>query len=168
MSDRTSLRAYIEKSIRTSFSGVRLGDGISLRQAEVIDRYGEGCSDPEFEDLKRSEIVDDWTQIPFEELERDNIAHLDDAGFRYYLPALMLSLLDHYGPASMRVIGTLYNLRWLEGVDLLSTEQNTSVAQFLIALPELVQVSSGDNKMINEALEIYWGRFLPRDTQRGT
>jgi hypothetical protein len=33
------------------------------------------------------------TLDPFNELERNNIAHLDAAGIRYYLPALMLSVL---------------------------------------------------------------------------
>lgn len=37
----------------------------------------------------------------------DCVAHLDNEGLRYYLPALMLSLLSNYDPASMRVIETI-------------------------------------------------------------
>src|SRR5215469_15804011 len=48
--------------------------------------------------------------VPPDELERNCIAHLDALGFRYYIPALMLSVLDHYEPLSMRVIGTLAGL----------------------------------------------------------
>jgi hypothetical protein len=67
-----------------------------LRQAQAIDNYRKGWSPAEFEALPKSEITDDWSAVPLSELERDCTAHLDVAGLRYYLPALMLSLLDHY------------------------------------------------------------------------
>jgi multidrug efflux pump subunit AcrB len=45
-----------------------------------------------------------------DELEHNCIAHLDALGFRYYIPALMLSVLNRYDASSMRVIGTLGGL----------------------------------------------------------
>jgi hypothetical protein len=53
------------------------------------------------------EITDDWPQIATDELESesDGIAHLDAFGFRYYIPALMLSVLSHYESSSTRVVG---------------------------------------------------------------
>jgi hypothetical protein len=58
------------------------------------------------------EITDDWPQIATDELESesDGIAHLDAFGFRYYIPALMLSVRNHYESSSMRVVGTLGGL----------------------------------------------------------
>jgi hypothetical protein len=73
-------RASLEAQIRQAFAGVTLGKGISFRQAQVIDRYGEGVTDEEFEALPRSEVTESWTDVPFDELERDCVAHLDDAG----------------------------------------------------------------------------------------
>ena len=84
----------LEDQIRAAFAGVELGRGISLRQAQVIDRYGEGVSDREFEALPKGEVTDDWSRVPFEELERDCIAHLDAEGLRYYIPALVLSVIS--------------------------------------------------------------------------
>lgn len=52
-------RATTEKLIRTAFAGVTLGNGISLRQAQVIDRYGEDVTDAEFDALPRQEVTSD-------------------------------------------------------------------------------------------------------------
>ncbi len=161
MSDISNLRMCVIESIRASFAGVTLGDGISIRQAEVIDGYGEGYTDEEFDRLKLSEIVDDWVSVPFAELERDNIAHLDAEGFRYYIPAFMLSLLGQYERASMRVIGTLSALSRPFQDELLSFEQKRSVALFLSALPELVNLDNEDETVVREALRKYWIRYLP-------
>ena len=89
-------RETIEAAIRAAFAGVRLGSGVSLRQAQYIDLHYDDYSQTEFAALRRSEEVDDWTKVPGDELSRDCIGHLDADGLRYYLPALMLWLLDHY------------------------------------------------------------------------
>jgi len=94
------LRRRIENLIRNAFHNVTLGGGISLTQAQAIDA-GTPATGSGFDE------TNDWSRIPFNELERDRIAHLDARGFRYYMPAPMLSVLTHYDPASMRVIGTL-------------------------------------------------------------
>jgi len=84
------------------------------------------------------------SQVPLDELERDCIAHLDAGGFRYYIPALMLSVLKHYDSASMRVIGTLNSLypkkdhSWeyqMLRYSLLNHAQKTAIARFLEAVP---------------------------------
>ena len=105
-------RRSLEGEIRSAFRGIKLGKGISLSQAEFIDRYGndqEGrqVSDRQFYNLKLADEVSDWTRLELSDLERDNIAHIDGEGLRYYLPALMLSVISDYTPSSMRVIGTL-------------------------------------------------------------
>src|SRR5215470_2695396 len=99
------LRAAIETRIRDAFRGVKLGSGISLRQAQASDGYARLD-----QSQLGSEEKDDWSRIPLAELERDCIAHLDAQGFRYYISAFMLSVLTHYDPRSMRVIGTLSGL----------------------------------------------------------
>jgi len=45
--------------------------------------------------------------MPPDELEIKSLAHLDALGFRYYIAALMLSVLDRYESSNLRVIGTL-------------------------------------------------------------
>ena len=154
----------LEDEIRAAFAGVELGGGISLRQAQVIDRYGEGVSDREFEALPKAEVTNDWSRVPFEELERDCVAHLDAEGLRYYLPALMLSVLNHYDAGSMRVIGTISSLDARDSYNqqrfaLLSEPQRRAIASFLSALPDLLDLWVEHSKVVSRSLEAYWHQF---------
>jgi hypothetical protein len=157
-------RAALEGLIGAAFAGVTLGKGISLRQAQVIDRHGEGVSDAEFEALPRDEVTELWSAVPLSELERNCIAHLDDDGLRYYLPALMLSLISDYDPASLRVIGTISALYPpvigpKRRYGYLTDAQHKAVACFLTSLPGLVSLSTEDSKCVSRALRNYWGQF---------
>lgn len=163
--------ALITACIRKAFAGVVLGDGVSLRQSIVIDNYGEGYTEKEFEEIKLSEVVNDWTQIPKDELmETENIAHFDAGGFRYYIPALMLALTEKYNSSTMRVIGTLQSLypepdrywfHYMDKYSLLSYDQKQAIAKFLIALPDLVTLDAEDKANVERAIRNYWSEFLP-------
>ena len=170
-------REDIETAIRSAFAGVRLGSGVSLRQAQVIDDYGRGYSQTEFEALPQSEVIDDWTQVPENELVRDCVAHLDADGLRYYLPALTLWLLDHYDDedrvfsgADMTAIGTVAALApYSESAtsywaiyDSFSAEQKAALAAFVQTLPRLVHLDQEDAARVERSLGHYWSRYLPR------
>lgn len=157
----------LESTIRSAFCGVRLDGGVSLKQAQAIDHYGEGVTDAEFDALPLTEEAEDWTQVTLDELERDCIAHLDAKGFRYYIAPLMLALLSHYDSESMRVIGTISALypkqdAWpyhMERYSLLSESQKQAIAMFLRALPQLVNLDYEDRQVVPRALRNYWGQF---------
>lgn len=162
-------RQAVEGRIRDAFAGVALGSGISLRQAQVIDNYyGEGVTEEEFSRLPLFEETERWDRVTVEELESDNVAHLDPEGFRFYLPAFMISVLDEYVPTSMRVIGTLSALYPKEHVavyhmpryDLLTYPQKQAVAVFLDALPSLVALDGEDRTIVERAMR-HWRQFLP-------
>jgi hypothetical protein len=166
-----SKREAVTDAIQSAFKGVTLGHGISLRQAEMIDDRTKDCvTSPEFHALLSGEVTNDWSRVPSIELERDNIAHLDARGFRYYIPALMLSVLERYESVSMRVIGTLSGLyprkeHWNYHVGryaLLDETQKSAIAFFLSALSELVELDPEDEKMVQRAFERYWKQFLVR------
>jgi hypothetical protein len=171
-------RADVESAIRSAFAGVQLGSGVSLGQAEAIDRLIFPIKTPDFDLLPLAEVSDDWAQVPEEELRRDNIAHMDGEALRYYLPAFMLWLLDHYDDqdlifddgASMAVIGTIGAIaspaefaqshdaifdRWF------TDEQRRAIAAFVAALPALVHLRHEDEMFVSSALDRYWSRFLP-------
>jgi hypothetical protein len=158
----------IENAIAVAFRKVVLGRGISLRQAQAIDNTRHVIRQEEFLALRRGEVTDDWSRLPPGELERDCVAHLDAEGFRYYIPALMLSVLTNYDPASMRVIGTLSALypkkdNWeyhISRYSLLTPAQKSAIAGFLAALPELVELSGEDRRTVPRAMRNYWHEFL--------
>ena len=160
----------VRVGINHAFKDVRLEDGISLKQAEVIDEYNSTMSAKDFADLKAGEECGDWRAIPLETLEAYGfIAHLDAKGLRYYIPALMLSVLEQYDPSSMRVIGTLSALYpkkdlWdyhVQRYSLLDEAQKGAIASFLQALPDMIKLDHEDSKIVPRALRNYWGQFLP-------
>jgi hypothetical protein len=159
-------QAALENKIRAAFRGVVLGGGVSLRRAQIADCYGDDVQDDSFEHLPPEEPKDDWTRVRVGNDNSDCIAHLDAEGLRYYLPALMLSLLADYDAGSMRVIGTMSALdpRGAYGdrrLELLNDEQRHAIACFLKALPELVTLSHRDAKVVSRSLSAYWRQFLP-------
>lgn len=75
-------------SIREAFDDVEREDGISLREAEVIDDCG---GEREQRKARRLDNESHWSEVTFEDLERYHwmFTYLDAKGFRYYLPAVM-------------------------------------------------------------------------------
>ena len=164
-----ALRAAVEARIRRAFAGVTLGDGISLKQAAVIDNFGEGFTDSEFERIPSTEVTSDWERVPQSDLELGDIPHLDPAGFRYYIPRFMLSVLADYRPGEMRAIATLSALRaraedWLRyyapRYEILSFAQCRAIACYLDALPHVVDLDTEDEVIVERAMR-HWRRFLP-------
>lgn len=118
---------------------------------------------------QKLEVVDDWTRIPYADLDRDNFAHMDPDGLRYYLPALMLRILRHYDPSAMWCIGTVSALvqegRHPRGfVELLTPEQRRAVALYVKELPNLLQLDEYDAPDIARVYREVWSQELtPRD-----
>ena len=159
-------RQALEDQIRAAFKGEVLGNGIGLREAQIIDRHGDDIPENELAALPKDEIKDDWSQVPLDEYSTECIAHLDAEGLRYYLPALLLSVIDDYDPRSMRVIGTLSaidprNAYGEARFALLSDEQRRAVAAFLESLPHLVDLWHEDAKVVSRSLSAYWQQYLP-------
>ena len=159
----------IRQVIQSAFAGVKLDGGISLDQAKVIDKYGEGVTEQEFKNLPKNENTDDWKAVPDSALEPDPcVAHYDAKGLRYYLPRLILSVLANYDNTSMRVIGTLQALYpepkfWeyhMKRYSELNNEQKRAIALFVESLPNLVGLDRDDCIMMERALKRYWREYL--------
>lgn len=157
----------IKKVIERAFNGVTLDGGLSLEQTKVVDNYGRGVSVEQFTNLPNKEVVNNWKKIPISSLdEAECIAHLDEKGFKYYIPALMLRLLDNYNPISMMTIGTIDILYpKLEGWEYLYRQltegQNQAIALYLKSLPDLVELDTEDKTIVERALKKYWSKYLP-------
>jgi hypothetical protein len=158
------LRATVEASIRQAFEGVRLGDGVSLFEAKAIDGYYERISQAEVHRMRSHEVTDDWSALTPSDLDTEDIAHLDPEGLRYYLPALMLRLLDDYQPGEMWCIGTIRRLNQREPhplgfVELLTPAQRGAIADYVEALPELVRLDHEDATTIDPWLAETWRAY---------
>jgi len=169
METRLQIRHAVESEICMAFRGVTLGRGVSLRQAQLADGIRHAAENAPSVSPADAEITDDWSRVRLDELERDCIAHLDVLGFRYYIPALMMSVLNHYESSSMRVIGTLTGLYPKKGdsweyhmhrYSPLNPAQKTAIARFLAALPKLLELDSVDQKVVARALRNYWAEYL--------
>lgn len=111
------------------------------------------------------EITEDWTKIPTAALANaDCIAHLDPKGFRYYIPALMLRLVDSYergSPVTIATLSALYPKRTGSSrYSLLSSTQIEVIATFMEALPNLVDLFGEDEKVVQRAFRNYWSKRL--------
>jgi hypothetical protein len=152
--------------IEDAFRGVVLDGGISLKQTDIIDNYCEGMNRKELGALPSTEITDDWRRIPKEDLARaDALAFLDAKGFRYYIPALMLFVLDNYDSGSMVTISTLSSLypkndsrksMYAE----LSLPQLKVIAIYVRELPNLVNLDGENRTIMERADRNYWSNYL--------
>lgn len=152
--------------IENAFDGVTLDGGISLEQTKVIDNYSEGVSVEQFANLPNKEVTRNWKEIPISQLdEADCLAFLDRKGFRYYIPALMLRLLENYDSSSMMTIGTLRILypktedhKFL--YEVLTRQQNEAIASYMKALPDLIELYTSDKTVVERAFNRYWSKYL--------
>jgi len=159
----------VTAAVVAAFSGVSLGGGCSLRSAEEADNWGRPpFTSPEaFPDV---DISNDWTALSVETLDHfPHLAHIDAEGFRYYIPAFMLSVIADHEPSSMRVICTLSALYpkrdelWdyhMNLYSLLSREQCVAIAHYLQELPSLIGLDHSEQRSNERALRNYWHKFL--------
>ena len=164
--------AQLKNIILEAFINVQLGKGTSLKQAEVYYNYGSGTTEAELHALPQIEITDKWQAIPLEHLEKyTHISSLDAEGFRYYIPAFMISMLNEYDTCSMRVFDTLGGLYpkndyrrdyQMKQYSLLDTKQKETIAIYLSELPNLLQLELSDSKIVHRALRNHWGQFLKK------
>lgn len=166
-----SSREDVSRTIREAFAGVTLGSGTSARQTRAIDQcYDKAVTDAEFAAMPASEVTEDWASVPAQELEEVILPHIDAEGFRYYIPALMLRLVESYDSGSMRVMGTLGALYptqkfWIHQTAkyaLLSDAQKQAIAQFLQSVPSFIMLDAEDAKIVHRALRNYWSQYVPQ------
>ena len=158
----------VEQTIAAAFKGVSLGGGCSLRQAEEADNLGRPTAD--LSAFPDADMADNWAALSLETLDQyPYLAHMDAEGFRYYIPAFMLSVLARYERSSMHVICTLGSLYpkkndwWdyhLNRYSLLSREQQAAIARYLHSLPMQVELDPEDQKVCERALRNYWHEVM--------
>jgi hypothetical protein len=161
---RDNAQLVIER-IERAFSGVRLGAGVSLREADVIDDYG---TDAERKKARAQDELDDWKQIPEDLISRyySCLCFFDAEGMRFHLPAYMRFAMMHYRDSDSASIDfTIYALGYGDDrFSLLTAPQRAAVRHFLkfMAFNGGHHVSSDHAR---RALEDVWAK--PKGSQDG-
>ncbi len=105
------LRAKEEliKRIEQDFAAVELGQGVSWREAGVIDDYG---STEARKVARAQDETKDWTKIPFEligDLSYGSVlSFMDIAGLVFYMPAIMRFSLLHDKTSDSIIVDSFY------------------------------------------------------------
>jgi hypothetical protein len=163
---RETNRKELLNLVQRAFEGIELGNGISLRETDVIDNYGgeKARKAAKLQDERRN-----WTAIPYEDIARYHWAYswLDAEGFRYYLPAVMSWAIEEsskwdFDDSSLSSVlycltphqrrrTTVRDDHFHALISLLSPPQRQAVQQFLWWL-----VSEFSDEEAFEALDLYW------------
>lgn len=100
------------KQIEEAFADVTLGQGVSLREADVIEC--DGSHESRVIAREEDELCD-WRRIPNRDIEMfdDVLSIMDDDGLRFHLPAFMIYALRHNDDSDVLstgvAIGPLYD-----------------------------------------------------------
>jgi hypothetical protein len=162
-------REDLIRAIEERFADVRLDDGVTLHEANVIDDYG---TDEERMAARRLDNEDRWQEIPDKHIEDYPaiLCFVDLKGFRYHLPAYMRWSLRYFDSSdSFTTDSTIYILRldksdgleaWnRERYEVFTEREGNVISRFLRFM-----VEQGDDRVdaaeAARALELYWGNFL--------
>jgi hypothetical protein len=156
----TKIKQLIDE-IHQAFAGVELGNGVSWREADVLDDYGS------MDERKQARNLDekkDWTLVPDEligDLKYQSVLpFLDIQGLRYYLPPCMIFALKHYATSSSIIIhSTIYRLTDQTNVmalkEILTVHQKQCIIRFLMLCIEIGEDYFDLHKVENR-LQKYW------------
>lgn len=116
--------------IESAFSGVVLGDGIGLFEAQALDDYE---SDDVQKRRRENDEKNDWKSIPHETLQHcySSLSYFDPAGMKFHLPAYVV------GSLKGKVDDVIFHLTHLDGyakskLDLLTESQRDILREYLI------------------------------------
>lgn len=114
----------------TAFAGVKLGNGIGLKEANGIDDYAD---EETLAYYRLTDEKEDWSAISVDTLNRYHwgLSYLDAEGLRFHLPAFLLAELRgeyHFG--------LIFKLTYLDEYSkqkflLLNDQQRQAVRSFL-------------------------------------
>lgn len=121
--------------VKAAFSGVTLGKGIGLREAQGLDDYAsaETCAA-----YRESDEKEDWSRIPVDDLNAcySSLSFFDAEGMRFHLPAFLIAELNGGYLQDMT-----FQLAWLNDYSigqyaLLSPAQRNAVRAYLLFILE--------------------------------
>ncbi|MEL7118806.1 MAG: DUF6714 family protein [Bacteroidota bacterium] len=149
------------QSIHKAFAGVRLGRGVSWREADVLDSYG---SNEERKLARAKDEQRDWSKIPFSligAMQYQNVLpFLDTAGLKFYLPICMIYVLSNYKESQSLISDSLmYTLARASTINELKKALNESQISCVIDFLNICMEIGDDYLDIKDlpmALKSHW------------
>lgn len=156
-----------------AFEGVRLGNGPSLRQMDVMCNYGEDdsgrlLSHQEFKGLRNGDETYQWAAVKIVDLDAYAFfSYCNAEGFRFYVPTRMIySLVESWwelfydlNPQESFLGAREFHLSWYS---LLDDRQRHVIARFLWHTLDGFQgfQDRTPRKVVENALEDFWMQYL--------
>jgi len=153
LSKRWFEKEALKKQIQQAFSGLKLGAGVGLYQAQGLDDYAseEKCAEYRARDEKF-----DWQVLRTEDLNKCNssLSFFDAEGMRFHLPAYLIADLDGgYGFGMAFTLTQSSNPG--EYFSLLNTDQRAAVRSYLQFIEHEPEYQF-DREHIQSALKDFW------------
>ncbi len=169
-------KAALIKLITAAFQDVKRGSGVSLHEADVIDRTGYDNKNAKNRMAARRLDTDRrWQDVPDQDIEDyyNILSFLDLEGLRYYAPAYMVWALKYCKTSgSLSSNNIIYTFdpylntthsKWqMERFSLFSAAQKSAICRFLRFMSK---DSDGfaDEYQASQALNGYWRQFCDVD-----
>ena len=118
--------------IEEAFFGVKLGNGVGLKQAQGLDDYADETT---LTDLRAMDEKENWQRIPAEALSAcaSSLSFFDAEGMKFHLPAyLIVDLRGLYQGTGMAFTLTYYLEGRQQVFALLDPVQRRAVRSFLL------------------------------------
>lgn len=147
-----TITEQISRSVEAVFSGVTLGNGIGLRQANGLDDY---ASPSALAELRASDEKEDWRRISVAALNRNycGLSYFDAEGMRFHLPAFLIADLNGSYRFDMTITLMDIDDHKARQFALLDQPQRSAVNAFLQYRADQDPVARAG---ILHALESYW------------
>lgn len=128
--ERLQLKFQLIEQIKSAFLGVKLGNGIGLKEADGIDDYADKET---LASYRLTDEKEDWSAISVDNLNRYHcsLSYFDAEGMRFYLPAYLIAELK--GEYRQKLIFTLTDVdeHSKQKFSLLNDKQRQAVRRFL-------------------------------------
>ncbi len=120
----------VREEILSAFSGVTLGDGVGLTEAQGLDRSEDEAARTA---RRMQDEKNDWRLIRPADLNRCNssLSFFDAEGMRFHLPAFLIADLDGVYEFGMAFHLTHLDSQGIRQFSLLSPEQRAAVRSYL-------------------------------------
>jgi len=138
-----------------AFSGVTLGDGVGLLQAQGLDDYADEktCAAYREKDEKH-----DWRAIGLDAINRysSSLSFVDEEGMRFHLPAFLVAAMD--GTYEFDLTYTLAHTAFASDQFALLTPAQRQVVRGYLQFIEQEEEHAHDRELIRGAMAGYWAK----------